>query len=97
MTGKTSDEIKRRGYTDADLAEAADFPEMTDEQLAAAKPFAEVLPELAASLRRRGKQRAPTKVPVSIRLDANVVKRFKADGPGWQARMGEVLRKAVGL
>ncbi len=89
--------LAARGYSDADLAEAMDFPEMTDEQLAAAKPFAEVLPELAGSIKRRGKQKAPIKVPVSLRLDPEVVDRFKAAGPGWQTRMGDALKKAAGL
>ena len=47
---------------------------------------------------RRG--RPPTDKPkkaISLRVDADVLKRFKADGPGWQGRMNEVLRKASGL
>jgi len=47
--------------------------------------------------RTRGRQKAPTKVPVSIRLDAAVVRHFKAGGPGWQRRINEILRKAAGL
>ena len=34
---------------------------------------------------------------LNIRLDADVVDRFKASGPGWQSRINDVLRKAVGL
>jgi uncharacterized protein (DUF4415 family) len=26
-----------------------------------------------------------------------VVERFRADGPGWQGRINDALRKAVGL
>ncbi len=37
------------------------------------------------------------KMPVTLRLDPGVVERFKADGPGWQTRMNEALRKAAGL
>lgn len=70
----------------------------TDAELAAAKPLAEVLPGLAASIRRgRGPQRAPTKAQISLRLSRDVIERFKADGPGWQARIDATLRKAVGL
>lgn len=29
---------------------------------------------------------------VSIRLDPDVIAKFKATGPGWQARMNEVLK-----
>ena len=38
------------------------------------------------------------KPPVGmLRLDPDVVERFKADGEGWQTRMNEALRKAAGL
>jgi uncharacterized protein (DUF4415 family) len=67
---------------------------LTDEQLARMRPFAEVHPDL---VRRRGPQRKPTKVSVTIRLDPDVVECFKRDGPGWQARINLALRKAVGL
>ena len=33
---------------------------------------------------------------VSIRLDADVLAKLKATGPGWQTRVNEILRKAVG-
>ncbi len=34
---------------------------------------------------------------VTLRLDPEVIERFRADGPGWQGRMNEALRKAAGL
>lgn len=34
---------------------------------------------------------------VTIRLDADVVSRLRASGPGWQSRINEALRKVVGL
>ena len=37
------------------------------------------------------------KQAISLRVDADVLDRFKADGPGWQGRMNAALRKAVGL
>ncbi|MGV6871167.1 BrnA antitoxin family protein [Pseudochelatococcus sp. B33] len=46
---------------------------------------------------RRGPQKALRKVPVSIRLSAEVVAHFKATGPGWQRRIDEALRRAAGL
>ena len=82
----------------AAIAEDGDNPEWTDEDFRNAKPFSEALPELyAAWTRSRGAQKAPTKMPVSLRLSRDVVERFKADGPGWQTRMDQALRKAVGL
>ena len=41
-----------RGFTDADLADVMDNPEWTDEELRNARPFAEVFPDLAASIER---------------------------------------------
>ena len=37
------------------------------------------------------------KEQVSIRLDREVVARFRASGPGWQTRMNEALKKAAGI
>jgi uncharacterized protein (DUF4415 family) len=34
---------------------------------------------------------------VTLRLDPDVIARFKAGGPGWQSRMNGALRKAAGL
>ncbi len=48
-----------RGYTRKDW-EAVQSPELTDDQMAKAKPFAEAFPDLAASIRRgRGPNKAP--------------------------------------
>lgn len=45
---------------------------------------------------RRGPGRKPAKVQVALRLDAEVLEAWRATGEGWQTRMGEVLRRAVG-
>lgn len=45
--------------------------------------------------RGRGRQRAPTKVLTAIRLDADVIAFFRKQGPGYQTRINEVLRKSV--
>jgi uncharacterized protein (DUF4415 family) len=54
--------------------------------------------EYEASKRRpgeRGKQVAPTKKLVTMRLSANVLEHFRAGGPGWQTRIDETLQRAV--
>jgi uncharacterized protein (DUF4415 family) len=54
--------------------------------------------EYEASKRRpgeRGKQVAPTKKLVSLRLSADVLEHFRATGPGWQTRIDEILKRAV--
>ncbi len=94
MTSRKAD--SRRGYTKADLDAVSDNPRWTKADIARARPFAEVFPELAASIRRgRGPGRAPAKVPVSIRLSPEVVAYFKSQGPGWQSRIDEALRKVA--
>ncbi len=44
------------------------------------------------SVRARGPQRKPTKRLVSLRLDPDVIERFRSTGPGWQARINDTLR-----
>ena len=96
MTQKhlTEDQIQRM------IASDPDAPEATDEQLAQAKPFDEAFPALADAMRKnvggRPKSENP-KVAVSLRLDQEVVARFKESGPGWQTRMNDALRHAAGL
>ncbi|WP_293884349.1 BrnA antitoxin family protein [Sphingomonas sp.] len=36
------------------------------------------------------------KKQVTLRLDSEVIAAFRAGGAGWQSRMNDVLRKAVG-
>jgi uncharacterized protein (DUF4415 family) len=79
------------------IAADPDNPEWTEEDFKSARPFAEVFPDLAAGRRGRGPQKEPTKIAISLRLTREVVERFKADGPGWQTRMDEALKKATGL
>ena len=84
-----------RGYTQEDWA-SVDNPELADAELAGARPFADAFPELAASIRRtRGGQKLPVKVRVTLRLDKATVAAFKATGPGWQTRIGELVKKGV--
>lgn len=77
-----------------------DNPEWTKADFVKAKPPESVLPDdaLAAFPRTtRSTQKAPTKVPLSIRLSPEVVSHYKATGPGWQTRIDEDLKKAAGL
>jgi uncharacterized protein (DUF4415 family) len=86
--------IRNKGYSARDLREVSDNPEFTKEDFAKAKPFAEVFPELAASIRRgRGPNKSPTKKLVSIRLSGQVLDAYKATGPGWQSRIDQDLRR----
>lgn len=74
-----------------------DNPEWTAADFARALPASELPEEIAAFFpKTRGAQKAPKKVAVSIRLSADVINYFKATGPGWQNRIDETLKKAVG-
>lgn len=69
-------------------------PEWTAEDFRNAKPFAEVFPDLAAkeiARRGRGPQKAPRKQSISIRLDVDVLDKWRATGKGWQARINDTL------
>jgi len=82
---------KRKPLTDA----AGEVRELTAADAAAAKPFSS-LPEaeqkMLLSLRKRGPQKAPPKVPISIRLSPDVAEGLRATGEGWQSRADEALR-----
>jgi uncharacterized protein (DUF4415 family) len=83
-----------KGFSKKDWDAVSDNPELTDEQLSKARPFAEILPELAASIRRgRGPNKTPTKMLVSLRLSGKVIEKYKAGGPGWQSRIDQDLRR----
>lgn len=87
--------VPGRGYTQEDW-DAVDSPELTDEQLAQARPFAEMFPELVANMRRSvGRPRSDNaKQAVTLRLSPQTLEKFEALGPDWRARMAEVLEKA---
>ncbi|MBF0142697.1 MAG: BrnA antitoxin family protein [Magnetococcales bacterium] len=46
-------------------------------------------------IKRRGRQKSPTKIPVTIRLDPQVVGFFRSQGKGWQTRMDQALREWI--
>jgi uncharacterized protein (DUF4415 family) len=69
--------------------------EITAEEVSLFKPFSALPQEeqrMLLKLRRRGPQKAPRKIPVSMRLSPEVVEGLRATGNGWQRRADEVLR-----
>jgi len=86
-----------RGYSKADWDAVSDNPEWTEEDFKNARPFAEVFPDLMASIQRaRGRPKSENpKKRITLRVDDEVIERFRATGPGWQSRMNEALRKAA--
>lgn len=48
---------------------------------------------LASTKVNRGRPRlASPKIATTIRLDADVLARLRAEGPGWQSRLNAILR-----
>ena len=45
----------------------------------------------------RPPERGEAKKQVTLRLDADLLERFRASGAGWQSRINATLRKAVGI
>ena len=87
---------KKVGYGAKDLREVSDNPELTKVDFAKARPFREVFPDLAASIRRgRGPSKSPTKKQLTLRISPEVIEYFKSTGNGWQARIDETLREVV--
>ena len=69
-----------------------DAPELTEEWFQKADLYH------GGKLVRRGRRPSDSpKKAISLRVDADVLERFKQQGPGWQGRMNAALRKAAGL
>lgn len=61
-----------------------------------AVPFTDAEWEKVKPLVRRGRPLGSgTKTQVTLRLDVDVVQKFKASGDGWQTRINEALKSWV--
>jgi uncharacterized protein (DUF4415 family) len=75
-----------------------DNPPLSDEQLARMRPAYLVRPELVARQLRRERGRPKSDMPkqqVTLRIDRDVLDKFRATGDGWQSRINQALRKAA--
>lgn len=91
---KSKSTARRKPLTDAD----GEVRELTAADFALAKPFSALPKKLQATLRKigeRGRQKAPTKKLVSLRLSPEVLDHYRATGPGWQTRIDEALKRVV--
>jgi uncharacterized protein (DUF4415 family) len=83
------------------IDENGEVRELTAADMALFRPASEVLdPALYAGLLamnkkrgERGAQKSPTKVPTTIRFDADILDALKASGRGWQTRVNEAMRE----
>ncbi|MGX7745044.1 BrnA antitoxin family protein [Rhodopseudomonas parapalustris] len=90
MTGKKralSSDLKKVDAHIITPEEYDEIPELTDEDFARGDLYH------GDKLISRGRPKSDDpKQLVSLRLDAEVLRWFKSTGPGYQARMGEVLK-----
>lgn len=92
--------VKRKSNEEAAIKAAiaadADTRELTSEDFKQAVSV-DRLPAAArkAIAGTRGKQKRPTKVATTIRLDSEVIEHYKAGGPGWQSRINKDLVQHV--
>lgn len=73
-----------------------DNPEWTIEDFARAKRGADLPAPIRDAFKKSkgGHPAGSSKEQVTLRLDKDILDRFRAGGPGWQARINEALRKA---
>ena len=86
--------------TDEELATAMSFeeahPDLAASILREHPELAEPMRRTTEKLRRR-RGRPPVESPrqqISIRLEPEVIAKFKATGPGWQRRINDILKAA---
>jgi uncharacterized protein (DUF4415 family) len=77
--------ITSKKLTPKRLKEIKKFPVVYDEDS----------PKLTKDQVARMKPAHPVKVPLSIKIDADVLAWFKAKGKGYQTRINKVLREAM--
>jgi uncharacterized protein (DUF4415 family) len=78
----------------AEWTDPEDAPPLTQEMLDQAEFFQ------GNHFVRRGRGRpklASPKEQINIRLDTDVLERLRANGPGWQTKINEILRASLGL
>lgn len=87
----------------AGIAADPDNPEWSARDFQRAQPAnkffdAAVLEDLVALKRKPGErgQKSAVKERITIRLSPDIVSRFRATGPGWQAKIDEALADWLG-
>jgi uncharacterized protein (DUF4415 family) len=81
----TNSDGEVRELTAQDAAEAVTFSALPETER-------KMLLAIQREGRKRGPQKAPRKIPISIRLSPDVAEGLRATGEGWQRRADEVLR-----
>ena len=94
MTGNrrgSGSDLQKVDARDPDATDFDDIPELGQEW------FDKARPHVGGKPAKRGRPRsASPKQLLTLRIDPQVIDAFRSTGPGWQARMAEVLRVAAG-
>lgn len=87
-------------YTDDTWTDSDDPPEWTDKHFRHAQKSVggNVVREAQGTWTRPGRPpKANPKKQVTLRLDPDVLEKFRSTGRGWQSRINAELRKALGI
>lgn len=90
-----SKNVSKEPWVDPD-----DAPEWTEEHFRHAQLSIDgkVIREAVGTWSRPGRPPSPNpKQQVTLRLDPDVLDKFRATGKGWQSRINSELRKALGI
>lgn len=74
-------------------------PEWTDADFKRAVPFSKLPDSLQKSIKKgmRGRPVGRTKKAITVSLDTDVIEKLRASGDGWQTRLNDLVRSAIGL
>lgn len=88
--------MKKSGPARRSRRDEDDSP-LTAAELRTARPARDAVPHIVEAVRRRGRPRGESKTLITLRLDKDLIATLRAGGEGWQTRINELLRAAVGL
>lgn len=91
---------ERKPATDEPWTDPDDAPEWTEDHFRYAQLSVggKVVREAVGTWSHPGRPRsANPKQQVTLRLDPDVLEKFRATGKGWQSRINAELRKALGI
>lgn len=78
----------------------SETPEWTKRDFARAVPLSKLAPTMQRAVKRAARGRpagTAKKESVHISLDKDIAAKLRASGAGWQTRLNEMLRVAMGL
>jgi uncharacterized protein (DUF4415 family) len=90
---------ENRKDTGSNWVDPDDAPEWSDEvfQRAEIRDGNRVVRPASGTLTKRGRPKLESpKRQITLRLDGDLIDRLRETGPGWQSRINDILRKAVG-